>query len=95
MAEQRARRERADLAGGVGAGVLGMGLGVMLASYLRGAGVLLLVVGGALHATGMLAKHRLEKSADERPLWWETLLYWGCWAGLAGLVVYVAIRARA
>jgi hypothetical protein len=89
---QRARRERADLAGSVGAGVLGAGLGVALANYIGGAGVLLIVVGGALHATGMLDKHRLEKSEGEAPLWWHAVLYWVCWLTLGGVLVYVAAR---
>ena len=92
---QRARRERADLAGSVGAGVLGAGLGVLLANYIGGAGVLLIVVGGALHATGMLDKHRLEKLEGEPPLWWHALLYWVCWVTLGGLLVYVAARRLA
>jgi hypothetical protein len=90
----RARLKRAELAGGVGAGALGMGLGVLLASYLRGAGALLLLAGAALHASGMWDKHRVERSAGEQPLWWETVLYWGCWAFLAGLFVYVLARLK-
>ena len=88
----RARRKRAELAGGLGAGALGMGLGVVLAGYLQGAGVLLVVVGTALHATGMWDKHLLERSERERALWWETLFYWSCWAILGGLLLYLAIR---
>jgi hypothetical protein len=89
---QQAQRERADLAGSVGAGVLGAGLGVLMADYIGGAGVLLIVVGGALHATGMLHKHRLEKREGEAPVWWHVLLYWACWVGLGGLFLYVAAR---
>lgn len=92
VSTHRARRERADLAGSVGAGVLGAGLGVVLAKYIGGVGVLLIVVGGALHAAGMLDKHRLEKSEGEAPLWWHAVLYWVCWVTLAGLLVYVAAR---
>ena len=91
-AAQRARRQRADLAGSLGAGVLGAGLGVLLANYIGGAGVLLLVVGGTMHATVMLDKHRLEKSEGEAPLWWHALLYWACWVTLGGLLLYVAVR---
>lgn len=94
-ADRRARLKRAELAGGVGAGALGMGLGALLASYLQGAGAMLLLAGAALHASGMWDKHRIENSAGERPLWWETLLYWGCWALLAGLFVYVVARFKA
>ena len=93
--DRRARLKRAELARGVGAGALGMGLGVLFASYLRGAGVLLLLAGAALHASGMWGKHRVETAAGERPLWWEALLYWGCWAFLASLLVYVLAQLRA
>jgi hypothetical protein len=88
----RARRKRAELAGSVGAGTLGTGLGVVLANYLRGTGVLLVVVGTALHASRMWERRRLERSEGERPLWWEALFYWSCWAVLAGLFVYVGTR---
>ena len=91
-ADRRTRLKRAELAGGVGAGALGMGLGVLFANYVRGAGVMLVLTGAALHASGMWDKHRIERSARERPLWWETLLYWVCWALLAGLFVYVLVQ---
>ena len=91
-ADRRARLKRAELAGGVGAGAIGMGLGVLLASYLRGAGGLLVLAGAALHASGMRNKHRIERSAREQPLWWGTVLYWVCWALLAALFVYVLVR---
>lgn len=90
--DRRARLKRAELAGGVGAGTLGMGLGVLLASYLGGVGALLVLAGAALHASGMWDKHRIERSAREQPLWWETFLYWVCWALLAGLFVFVLVR---
>ena len=89
---RRARLKRADLAGGLGAGALGMGLGVLLASYLRGAGALLVLTGAALHASGMWVKHRVESSTHERPVWWEALLYWVCWLLLAGLFAYALVR---
>jgi hypothetical protein len=90
--DQRARYKRAELAGGVGAGALGMGLGVVLAPYLRRAGLLLISVGAALHAIGMWDKHRLEQSVGGQPLWWEAALYWLCWAMLGGIVLYVLLR---
>ena len=93
--DHRAALKRAELAGGVGAGALGMGLGVLLASYLRGAGAMLLLAGAALHASGMWNKHRIERSARDRPLWWESLLYWVCWTLLAGLSMYVLARLNA
>ena len=93
-ADRRARLKRAELAGGVGAGALGMGLGVFLADYIRGAGAMLLLAGAVLHASGMWDNRRIETSAGGRPLWWETLLYWTCWALLGDLFMYVLARVK-
>jgi hypothetical protein len=91
-ADRRKRLKRAELAGGMGAGAIGIGVGVLLAGYLRGTAGMLLVAGIALHASGMWDKHRIESSGSERPLWWETSLYWACWVLLAALLVYVLAR---
>ena len=93
--DRRARVKRAELAGGIGAGALGMGLGTLLTSYLRNAGATLVFAGIALHAMGMWDKHRLERSLGEESLWWETALYWICWASLAGVFVYAFVRPHA
>lgn len=60
-----------------------------------GAAVLLLVVGTALHASGMWNKHHLERSVGQQTLWWETVLFWVCWALLGGLVIYVVVSRYA
>jgi hypothetical protein len=36
----------------------------------------------------MALKHRLERIASP-PVWWEQLLFWLCWACLAGLAVWI------
>jgi hypothetical protein len=41
----------------------------------------------------MLQKHRLEAGGDDRPAWWESTLYWGCWAALAALLLLIGINA--
>jgi len=89
---QRARLKRAELAGGIGAGALGLGLGVVLANTLRGTGLFLIVVGSALHAGGMWDKQRLERSGGQHAVWWEGALYWSCWAVLGGIFLYVTLR---
>jgi uncharacterized membrane protein YecN with MAPEG domain len=81
------RRRLAELTSGVGALVLGIGLGVLAADRLYRFGIPLLLVGAVAHAWGMFDKHRLERQADAPNVWWELLVYWVCWIllGLAGL----------
>lgn len=71
------RMKRADLASGVGAAILGAGVGVLAASYLAAYAGLLVVVGLVLHAWAMLERRRLETAAPT--IWWAETLYWLCW----------------
>jgi len=88
-----ARRLRlAELSSGVGAGVLGLGLGVLTATYLEGLGLLILIAGLLLHAWGMTDKHRLEVKEGAPLVWWSTLFYWICWGVLLALAAYVVVR---
>jgi hypothetical protein len=84
------RAKKADLAGATGAGVLGAGLGVMLAEYATGAAPLLVLLGAVLHGWGMLEKRRIER--DVAIPAWSKALYWLCWAGLAALAAWIAAR---
>ena len=86
------RLHRAELVSSLGAGVLGVGLGLVLSRYLAGFAVPLLLIGIALHGWGMYDKRRLERGVVARTAWVEAL-YWLCWALLAGLVVVVAMAA--
>ncbi|HKQ29161.1 MAG TPA: hypothetical protein VJT77_11220 [Burkholderiales bacterium] len=85
------RQNRAELAGATGAGVLGVGLGALLAQWTAQYAVPLLIVGVLLHGWGMLEKQRLEAGVDV-PLW-STALYWACWAVLAVLIVWIVVKA--
>jgi hypothetical protein len=90
--ETIARRLRlAELSSSLGAGVLGFGIGVLVSSHVAGLGAPILVAGLLLHAWGMLDKHRIETKQAAR-VWWSTLLYWICWAALAGVVFYMVWR---
>jgi hypothetical protein len=82
----------AELTSSLGAGVLGVGFGALLADQLRGLGVPVLVLGLLLHAWGMADNRRLQAKAGAPTVWWSTLLYWICWVLLAALVVYVVVR---
>ena len=72
-----ARMKKADLASGVGAGILGVGVGVLAAQYLSPYAVPLVVVGIAMHVWGMLERHSLDTAAPR--VWWAEALYWLCW----------------
>ena len=80
----------AELNSSIGAGVLGIGLGVITAGALRPIAVPIVVVGGALHVWGMLDRHRIQARAQEQPLW-SRLAYWLCWGALVMLAGYLIL----
>ncbi|MBO1905272.1 hypothetical protein KHP60_09855 [Microvirga sp. 3-52] len=86
------RLRLAELTSGVGAVVLGVGLGVLAADHIGSLGLPLLLVGAAVHAWGMFDKHRLGRQADAPEVWWEPAAYWTCWGLLALLAVGLAGR---
>jgi hypothetical protein len=93
VAELDASRQRiADLVSGLGALVLGIGLGALLAQRLAGLAVPLLLAGLLVHSWGMYDKHRLERMTGAPELWWHRLLYWACWVLLALVLLAVAAR---
>ena len=89
MNRQRSRLKHAELASALGAGVLGLGLGALLAVQVRPYLAATLAVGALLHGWGMWDKHRLEGEAESITPWWAKALYWICWIALAGLGVYL------
>jgi hypothetical protein len=86
------RLRLAELTSGVGAVVLGVGMGVLAASHIGPLGLPLLLVGAAVHAWGMYDKHHLELLADSSDVWWEPMVYWTCWGLLALLALGFAGR---
>jgi hypothetical protein len=86
------RQRLAELSSAVGAGVIGVGLGALLASSLRGLAIPIVLAGLLMHAWGMTDKHRIENARGELRPWWSTLLYWVCWLGLAALTIVVIAR---
>jgi hypothetical protein len=85
------RLKLAELASSVGAGILGAGIGVLLAGFLAGLGLAILVLGLVLHAWGMRDRHALESGAMRVP--WSAALYGICWIALAMLAIYAIARA--
>ena len=74
-----ARRTRADLSSSAGAGILGFGLGGLVAENVAGLAVL-------------IAERALERGAHAREPWWCRILYWGCWIALGVLAVAIGWR---
>jgi hypothetical protein len=92
MKQMRARVKQAELTSGVGASVLGFGLGVLFAANLRSYALLIVALGALLHGWGMWDKHRLERTGEPSRLWWDTAVYWVCWVSLIGLALYMLVR---
>jgi hypothetical protein len=87
------RLELAELTSGIGALVLGVGLGAFFADWFAGGAGLIVLAGGAAHAFGMWDRHRLERHAGSAGQGWAAGLYWTCWLLLAGLVVFLTVRS--
>jgi hypothetical protein len=86
---EASRQKRAELAGSIGAGLLGAGLGALLARWAAPYAPLLVALGVLLHGWGMVEKHRIEAGAPT-PLW-SKALYWLCWIVLSGLIVWLGL----
>jgi hypothetical protein len=86
------RTKLAELTSGIGALVLGIGIGALFAPMLRTTAVAVTLTGLALHSFGMWDKHRLEARAvpDSPP--WVQAAYWICWIMLAILAVAITMR---
>lgn len=87
-----ARTRLAELTSGLGAVVLGIGLGVRLADHLIGFSLAILATGLVVHAWGMYDKHRLKRQAGTPNAWWETVAYWTCWVLLGAFAFGIAGR---
>ena len=81
------RLKLAELTSGIGALLLGIGLGGLFARWITPVAAIVVVAGVITHAFGMWDKHRIEtqRGAEGEP--WVVVLYWVCWLMLAGLVV--------
>ncbi len=92
QSEHATHIKRAELLSSVGAGVLGAGIGLLLANFLSPYAVPILLLGLMSHAAGMFRKHTLEQQGESVRVWWAEALYWLCWVGLAVLLLFIVIR---
>lgn len=90
--EKQKKLRVAELTSGVGALVLGVGLGSYFADRIGGYSILAMIIGALSHGWGMYDKNRMEKEFNPVSVWWETALYWLCWFLLAFLGIYLVVR---
>jgi hypothetical protein len=88
---QSRRLKRAELTSGIGALILGIGIGVLLFRYISPYSIPVLLTGLFMHAWGMFDKRRLEHETEQKSLWWTETLYWLCWILLIMLGVSLLI----
>jgi hypothetical protein len=81
----------ADLTSGVGAVVLGIGIGSLFANAFNPVSAWIVLAGIGSHGWGMFDKHRLETGATAVSPWWTAALYWICWIALGVLAVALAV----
>ena len=77
---------RRAVASGIGALVLGVGLGALFPEWFASSAGFIVVVGVVVHAFGMWDKHRLEAESHAESGPWVVALYWVCWLLLAAVV---------
>jgi hypothetical protein len=85
------RLKLAELTSGVGALVLGIGLGALFAKWVSPTAGVITAVGVLVHSFGMWDKHRLETQTPAAGGRLVGALYWVCWLMLAGLLVFLMV----
>ena len=88
------RLKLAELTSGVGALVLGVGLGALFPHWFGPTAGLIAFAGLSLHAFGMWDKHRLEAVGQAGNSQWVVALYWVCWLRLAVVLVMLHFSNR-
>lgn len=80
-----------EILSATGAGVLGLGAGMLMPKGAEGLATFFLVSGVVCHAFAMLQKHRLEKSSGAPIPAWARSFYWFCWLCL-GAIAMIAVQ---
>ena len=88
------RLKLAELTSGIGALVLGVGVGSLFDRWFAPVSTAILISGVVLHGFGMWDKHRLESGATGTIDRWVAALYWLCWLLLAGLLGLLILGRR-
>jgi hypothetical protein len=88
------RLKLAELTSGVGALVLGVGLGALFPQWFGPPAGVIVVIGLSLHAFGMWDKHRLEALGHAENPTWVVALYWVCWLLLAAVLAMLVFSRR-
>ena len=86
------KRNAALLLSVTGAAVAGIGAGALLGDALRPIAAAMLIVGIAAHLVGMIGNRRAQSSTGYQFKWWEAAAYWLCWALIAAIIVYLAMK---
>ena len=85
------RLHMAEMTSSVGALLLGIGAGAVIASSLGNLATGVFLIGLALHAWGMWDKHRVEaRLASPEPVW-AKVMFWGCWIMLVGVLGWFGV----
>ena len=85
------RVKLAELTSGLGALVLGIGLGALFATWIGPAAGFVTLAGLAVHAFGMWDKHRIETRTEADADRLVLTLYWVCWLMLGGVLLYLVV----
>ncbi len=85
------RVKLAELTSGVGALVLGIGLGALFATWIGPTAGFVTLAGLAVHALGMWDKQRIEKRTEADADRLFLTLYWVCWLMLGGVLLYLVV----
>jgi hypothetical protein len=88
IAVPASRARVAELMSGVGALVLGVGIGSYLPLFGQSAAVVVIVLGAVIHTVGMWEVHRLR--AGTRLPRWTSGVYVVCWLLLAAGAILLA-----
>ncbi len=88
------RMKSAELTSGIGALVLGIGLGALFPQWFGPAARFITLAGLTVHAFGMWDKHRAETADAAGVSGWIVLLYWTCWVLLAALLALLLLWRR-
>ena len=86
------RLKLADLTSGLGALLLGLGLGALLPQWFSRSAGLMVFAGTLTHAFGMWDKHRLEAQAHVETGRWVVALYWVCWLLLVAVLILLFVE---